>query len=221
MASVGGVYLNFGLWAVSLIPAWIVVSKFGASEAQGEMENKDDKSLQVNSWAVVKLKTASRTAHLMWKQCTVNKANPTMFTSWCHHTNNLPITLTKRLCALELYKKHYEPSSLECQFEAGFIPFNQFLNHQYWTPHAHASNNVIECHKMDFIRQGDNVGASYPAKGDRLNGHKNWIAFGGRAGIAVIFAMIIFAITTFVSWMLKMVMLGCSWGKVCLSSARQ
>ena len=29
MASVGGVYLNFGLWAVSLIPAWFVVGKIG------------------------------------------------------------------------------------------------------------------------------------------------------------------------------------------------
>ena len=29
MASVGGVYLNFGLWAVSLIPAWLVVGKIG------------------------------------------------------------------------------------------------------------------------------------------------------------------------------------------------
>lgn len=30
MASVGSIYLNFGLWAVSLIPAWMVVRKFGA-----------------------------------------------------------------------------------------------------------------------------------------------------------------------------------------------
>lgn len=29
MASVGSIYLNFGLWAVSLIPAWFVVRKFG------------------------------------------------------------------------------------------------------------------------------------------------------------------------------------------------
>ena len=31
MASVGGVYLNFGLWATSLIPAWLVISKIGVS----------------------------------------------------------------------------------------------------------------------------------------------------------------------------------------------
>lgn len=29
MASVGSIYLNFGLWAVSLVPAWTVVRKFG------------------------------------------------------------------------------------------------------------------------------------------------------------------------------------------------
>lgn len=29
MASVGSIYLNFGLWAVSLIPAWTVIRKFG------------------------------------------------------------------------------------------------------------------------------------------------------------------------------------------------
>ena len=41
MASVGGVYLNFGLWAVSLIPAWLVVGKIGVSQDEdGEIENK-------------------------------------------------------------------------------------------------------------------------------------------------------------------------------------
>ena len=41
MASVGGVYLNFGLWAVSLIPAWLVVGKIGvASEDEEEIEHK-------------------------------------------------------------------------------------------------------------------------------------------------------------------------------------
>lgn len=40
MASVGGVYLNFGLWAVSLIPAWLVVGKIGVSKDDGEIENK-------------------------------------------------------------------------------------------------------------------------------------------------------------------------------------
>ena len=40
MASVGGVYLNFGLWAVSLIPAWLVVGKIGVTKDDGEIENK-------------------------------------------------------------------------------------------------------------------------------------------------------------------------------------
>jgi hypothetical protein len=29
MARTGSIYLNFGLWAISLYPAWIVISKFG------------------------------------------------------------------------------------------------------------------------------------------------------------------------------------------------
>ena len=41
MASVGGVYLNFGLWAVSLIPASLVVGKIGVfKDEDGEIENK-------------------------------------------------------------------------------------------------------------------------------------------------------------------------------------
>ncbi|KAL5354936.1 hypothetical protein BJX96DRAFT_161441 [Aspergillus floccosus] len=31
MATVGNIYLNFGLWAVSLVPAWLVIRKFGDS----------------------------------------------------------------------------------------------------------------------------------------------------------------------------------------------
>ena len=30
-ASVGGFYLNFGLWAVALVPAWLVISKIGTT----------------------------------------------------------------------------------------------------------------------------------------------------------------------------------------------
>ena len=41
MASVGGVYLNFGLWAVSLIPAWLVVGKIGVSKDEEEIEHKE------------------------------------------------------------------------------------------------------------------------------------------------------------------------------------
>lgn len=42
MASVGGVYLNFGLWAVSLLPAWLVIRKFGVSEEDEEMQKNSD-----------------------------------------------------------------------------------------------------------------------------------------------------------------------------------
>jgi hypothetical protein len=31
MARTGNVYLNFALWALSLYPAWLVISKFGDS----------------------------------------------------------------------------------------------------------------------------------------------------------------------------------------------
>ncbi|PYI03247.1 DUF895 domain membrane protein [Aspergillus sclerotiicarbonarius CBS 121057] len=32
MASVGGTYLNFGLWGISLLPAWLVIRQFGVGE---------------------------------------------------------------------------------------------------------------------------------------------------------------------------------------------
>jgi hypothetical protein len=31
MARTGNIYLNFALWALSLYPAWLVISKFGDS----------------------------------------------------------------------------------------------------------------------------------------------------------------------------------------------
>ena len=51
MTFVGGVYLNFALWAVSLIPAWLVIGKIGMSKGgDGEIENKGADSLSpVNS----------------------------------------------------------------------------------------------------------------------------------------------------------------------------
>ena len=30
MGSVGAVYINFGLWAVAIVPAWLLVKGFGA-----------------------------------------------------------------------------------------------------------------------------------------------------------------------------------------------
>ena len=29
IAQVGGVYLNFGLWAIAIVPAWLVIRHFG------------------------------------------------------------------------------------------------------------------------------------------------------------------------------------------------
>lgn len=35
---VGGVYMNFGLWAVAVFPAWLVVKHFGAQKDQTELD---------------------------------------------------------------------------------------------------------------------------------------------------------------------------------------
>lgn len=37
---VGGVYLNFGLWAVAIVPAWLVIRHFGTSDE--ETDASDD-----------------------------------------------------------------------------------------------------------------------------------------------------------------------------------
>lgn len=31
MGAIGGVYLNFGLWAIALVPGWLVVKEIGVS----------------------------------------------------------------------------------------------------------------------------------------------------------------------------------------------
>jgi hypothetical protein len=33
-AEVGGVYMNFGLWAVAILPAWLVIRQFGTSKVE-------------------------------------------------------------------------------------------------------------------------------------------------------------------------------------------
>jgi hypothetical protein len=40
-AQVGGVYLNFGLWAVALVPAWLVVRHFGNDAIAAASEGDD------------------------------------------------------------------------------------------------------------------------------------------------------------------------------------
>lgn len=31
MGSIGSVYLNFGLWAIAIVPAWIVIKEIGVT----------------------------------------------------------------------------------------------------------------------------------------------------------------------------------------------
>ena len=38
MGQVGGVYLNFGLWAVSIIPAWFVIREIGGKYSKSKRE---------------------------------------------------------------------------------------------------------------------------------------------------------------------------------------
>ena len=58
-AQVGGVYINFGLWAVSLAPAWLVVRHFGyrldgVVESSPESESGSDVAQPVLSQEPVK-----------------------------------------------------------------------------------------------------------------------------------------------------------------------
>lgn len=43
-ASVGGTYFNFGLWGISLLPAWLVVKHFGASNTVSVSGDRGDES---------------------------------------------------------------------------------------------------------------------------------------------------------------------------------
>lgn len=36
----GGVYMNFGLWAIAIVPGWYIVRQFGAAE-KGSIEGAD------------------------------------------------------------------------------------------------------------------------------------------------------------------------------------
>lgn len=44
MGEVGTVYLNFGLWAISVVPAWFVVKEIGVSlgKSRDEKEKTDE-----------------------------------------------------------------------------------------------------------------------------------------------------------------------------------
>ena len=41
MGSVGAVYINFGLWAVAIVPAWILIRHFGADWDHYGHDGKD------------------------------------------------------------------------------------------------------------------------------------------------------------------------------------
>lgn len=40
MAQVGAVYLNFGLWALALVPGWLVVKEIGSSLGDRKVERE-------------------------------------------------------------------------------------------------------------------------------------------------------------------------------------
>lgn len=44
MARTGSIYLNFGLWAISLYPAWLVISQFG--DALGDKKLAREEAVQ-------------------------------------------------------------------------------------------------------------------------------------------------------------------------------
>jgi hypothetical protein len=41
MARIGSIYLNFGLWAISLYPAWVVISKFGVKLGEKKLAREE------------------------------------------------------------------------------------------------------------------------------------------------------------------------------------
>lgn len=41
MARTGSIYLNFGLWAISLYPAWLVISKIGVTLSDKKLAREE------------------------------------------------------------------------------------------------------------------------------------------------------------------------------------
>lgn len=60
IGQVGGVYLNFGLWGIAILPAWLVLRHFGVGEESGAVESQitrnDSGALQAESEEDVKHK---------------------------------------------------------------------------------------------------------------------------------------------------------------------
>lgn len=40
MGSIGSVYLNFGLWAIAIVPAWIVIKEIGVTIADKKLQRE-------------------------------------------------------------------------------------------------------------------------------------------------------------------------------------
>ena len=41
MGTVGDIYLNFGLWALALFPAWLVIKEIGVSKGDLKVEREE------------------------------------------------------------------------------------------------------------------------------------------------------------------------------------
>lgn len=59
IGQVGGVYLNFGLWGIAILPAWLVLRHFGADNAAAEKDSEtaqtaDSKPLEAGSEEEIK-----------------------------------------------------------------------------------------------------------------------------------------------------------------------
>jgi len=48
MASVGSIYLNFGLWAIALYPAWLVIKEIGVSLGDKKVEREAQTAQEAN-----------------------------------------------------------------------------------------------------------------------------------------------------------------------------
>jgi hypothetical protein len=47
MGQVGCIYMNFGLWAIALVPGWLVISQFGLNSDDKKID-REKRRLEVN-----------------------------------------------------------------------------------------------------------------------------------------------------------------------------
>jgi hypothetical protein len=43
MASIGSIYMNFGMWAIALYPAWLVIREIGVSLGDKKVERERER----------------------------------------------------------------------------------------------------------------------------------------------------------------------------------